>query len=254
MPGKGFGGMVDFHTHILPGIDDGSRDTETTRQMLAEERRQGVDLIVATPHFYANRMSVEGFLENRSRAEEKTRRILREMGADSPELICGAEVYFFPGIGRADAVKKLCIGESGTLLLEMPFGQWGEQELEDVQGLLRQGMRIVLAHVERYYDFQKDIGIWDQVMDLDLMKQINAGSFLSPGKVQTLLGRGRKRSFCLRFLQEHKETMIGSDCHNLTSRRPNIAEGRKAIADALGNDTLGRIDRAAEAALAREKR
>lgn len=45
--------MIDFHTHILPGIDDGSRSVEMTMQMLNAETEQGVTGIVATPHFYA---------------------------------------------------------------------------------------------------------------------------------------------------------------------------------------------------------
>jgi protein-tyrosine phosphatase len=57
--------MIDFHTHILPGIDDGSKNIEMTMEMLEEEARQGVTEICATPHFYAHRMSFDSFLEKR---------------------------------------------------------------------------------------------------------------------------------------------------------------------------------------------
>ncbi len=52
---------IDFHTHILPGIDDGSRNVEMSLRMLAAQREQQVDEIVATPHFYAQKDSVEEF-------------------------------------------------------------------------------------------------------------------------------------------------------------------------------------------------
>ena len=60
--------MIDFHTHILPGIDDGSRNIDMTVAMLSEEVSQGVTAVVATPHFYANRTSVAAFLERREKA------------------------------------------------------------------------------------------------------------------------------------------------------------------------------------------
>ena len=73
--------MVDFHTHILPGIDDGSQDVDMTKDMLLEEQKQGVGLIAATPHFYAHRMSMEGFLERRTEAMAKTLQIPRPASA-----------------------------------------------------------------------------------------------------------------------------------------------------------------------------
>lgn len=62
---------IDFHTHILPGIDDGSRNVEMSLRMLAAQREQQVDEIVATPHFYAQKDSVEEFLLRRQRSYEK---------------------------------------------------------------------------------------------------------------------------------------------------------------------------------------
>ena len=60
--------IIDFHTHILPGIDDGSRDIDTSCRMLEMAAEQGVELIVATPHFYASRDRIEHFLEKREHA------------------------------------------------------------------------------------------------------------------------------------------------------------------------------------------
>ena len=129
--------LVDFHTHILPGIDDGSQDESMTRDMLFEEKRQGVVDIVATPHFYANQMSVDGFLENRSAALEKTEQIRREADEPLPSIITGAEVYYFSGIGCAEEIPRLCIGDTRVLLLEMPFEQWTDDVLRDVKDLIR---------------------------------------------------------------------------------------------------------------------
>ena len=191
---------VDFHTHILPGIDDGSKDEGMTKAMLIEEKRQGVVKIIATPHFYADQMSVDGFLNHRS------------------------------GIGDTD-----------VLLLEMPFGQWTNDVLRDVETLIRrQNLKIVLAHIERYYRFQKNRDVWNRILTLPLHTQINAASFVNKGR---FLRPDRKWQFSIDFLKKHPDTLhIGSDCHNMTTRIPNLASGRDAIAASLGHEALKRID------------
>ena len=100
--------MIDFHTHILPGIDDGSRDIEMTAKMLEMEREQGVTYIYATPHFYAHRRSVQSFLDRREGALLQVRELLARH-PELPEISAGAEVYYFTGMGRAEQLPELCI-------------------------------------------------------------------------------------------------------------------------------------------------
>lgn len=234
--------MIDFHTHVLPGIDDGSQDEETTRAMLAEEARQGVSLVVATPHFYANRVSMDGFLKRREAAMARTARILEDASGSLPRLMCGAEVYYFRGIGNADAIAKLCVEGTNTLLLEMPFEQWTEGVLRDVEQLIeKRRLDVVLAHVERYPEFQRDDAVWERVMALSLTRQINAGSFMKAGG---LFHRDKKRKFCMEVLRDHPQSIIGTDCHNMRSRLPNLAPARSEIEKELGGDALAQIDAA----------
>ena len=149
--------MIDFHTHILPGLDDGSQDIAMTEAMLLEEKRQGVNLVVATPHFYANQMSIDGFLKNRAEALDKMERVRETSDVSLPRVIAGAEVYYFQGLGRAEAIGRLCVGETRTILVELPFTQWDEEMIRDIEALSeRQNLNVVLAHIERYFSFQKD--------------------------------------------------------------------------------------------------
>ena len=239
--------MIDFHTHILPGIDDGSRNGEMTREMLEEERRQGVTLIAATPHFYASRMSVDGFLARRAAALERTEGLRAESPEPLPGLVVGAEVLYFPGIGRARDIPRLRIGDTNTLLLEMPFEQWTDSVLRDVTELIeKQKLNLVLAHVERYLEYQRQKQIWERVLALPLTFQLNGEDFL---RKDGLLRKDKKKRFCLEFLGKRPDTIIGSDCHNLSSRRPNLAEARRVIAAALGEGALASADGAAKRAL-----
>ena len=240
--------MVDFHSHILPGIDDGSDCVETSLAMLRECSRQGVDLMFATPHFYANRTSIDAFLTRRDAALEKTEHVRREAAEALPEIMTGAEVYYFQGMGRADGVSRLVVGDTRTLLLEMPFEQWKDGVLKDVEDLIRkQKLNIVLAHIERYWEFQRDRRVWNRVMALPLTPQINAGSFLKKG---WFFHPERRRRFCLDFLAAHPRLIVGSDCHNMRERPPNLAAAREEIAAALGTQALAGIDAAAGEALA----
>lgn len=168
---------IDFHTHILPGIDDGSRNVEMSLRMLAAQREQQVDEIVATPHFYAQKDSVEEFLLRRQCSYEKLKTKMAETNLDQ-KLHLAAEVYYFQGIGSAGMIPKLCVEGTQTLLLEMPFAQWNSAIYADVEKLVRhQKLKVVLAHIERYYEFQKKKEIWNAVMELPVYRQMNAGDF-----------------------------------------------------------------------------
>lgn len=231
---------IDFHTHLLPGIDDGSRDLRMTEEMLREEKRQGVTTVIATPHFYPGRASMNRFLKKRTEVLRQTEWIRQVLEDPLPEIIPGAEVHYFPGMGDSKGIDRLCIGETGTILIEMPFRQWDRDMLQDISGLIfRQELNVVLAHVERYIRFQKDRSIWDRMMALPLTLQINAESLI---RRRGLLHPDRERKFCLKLLEEHPETVIGSDCHNMKERPPNLRKAEEEIAAALGAEALRRME------------
>ena len=236
--------MIDFHTHILPGIDDGSKSTDMSLAMLREEAAQGAALVCATPHFYANRMSVDGFLGRREAALEALRRKAPDVGKTLPDILPGAEVYYFSGIGGAGELSRLTLKGTNTLLLEMPFVSWDKKVYEDVKELaLRRGFTVVLAHVERYFELQKNGSVWDEVFSLPVIPQINAEGLL--GK-KRLLRKDRMKEFCLELALSAPKLLLGSDCHNMETRPPNLKAGRDALADALGSQILKNIDETAQ--------
>ena len=233
--------VIDFHSHILPGIDDGSPDLECTEGMLREEIRQGVHIVCATPHFYASHVSVHDFLARREKAFEKTRQMCAEKGIELP-VYCGAEVYYFPGMGDADKLRELTLAGSDVLLLEMPFAQWNENVYNDVRKIIyKQRLKVVLAHLERYVEFQKSKTVWTDILNLPVTVQLNAGC----------VEDRKKKKFAQKVLQSDLPTVLGSDCHNLTGRRPNLAMGRETLAKKAGAVRMAQIDADAEALLSR---
>lgn len=161
--------VIDFHAHILPGADHGCRSQEENRQQLALAREAKVDLVVATPHFYPHKESLEHFLEKRKQAcmqlEERERSMVR----------IGAEVFVCHGMERLPQIEKLCIEDTDIILLEMPDGSWSTDLLDTVVEIQNtRGLRVVLAHVDRY----DKRGI-QQLFDQGICGQVNAEALSS---------------------------------------------------------------------------
>lgn len=201
--------IVDLHTHILPGMDDGSASPAESAAMLAEETRQGVDLVVLTPHFYATENSPEQFLARRSAAYQ---RLMQSYQPGFPQLRLGAEVQYFEGMSRVETLDELRVEDTPLLLLEMPFSRWPSRTVSEVLELNdRQGMQVVLAHVERYLPMQHE-DVWRTLAGSGVLMQASASAFRSWGKRRKL--RSMMRDGMIQF--------FGSDCHNMDDRPPNL--------------------------------
>jgi len=218
--------MMYLHSHILPEMDDGSKDPQMSRQMLDSMQLQGVRTVVATPHFYASRDLPEAFLERRQRAAQ----LLGDPAPGQPRVILGAEVAYFDGMGRSEQVlRQLQLGSSGLLLVEMPFGEWNKRILREVCDLpLQTGLTPVLAHVDRYRRRDQFPAAMEELLDCGVLFQCNADSFLQFGS----------RGWALKLLRQGLVHFLGSDAHNLTTRKPNLGEAARVIEKKLGAEYL----------------
>ena len=219
--------MLDLHTHILPGMDDGSRSVEQSLAMLAMQAEQGVDAVALTPHYTANRESPAEFIQRRRAAEQRLRSALEDKPG-MPRLIPGAEVAYFDGMSRAEETPLLCLENTRALLVEMPFCRWTTRMLGELEELrhMRQ-VQPVMAHVERYLAFQ-DRDMVDQLLDLGMWIQVNGSFFLqwqTSGRAMRMLRDG-----CIHFL--------GSDSHNLKDRAPDLGRAMAKIEKKLGPEAL----------------
>lgn len=224
--------MIDIHSHVLPGIDDGSRDVQMSLEMLQTSAGQGVDLMFFTPHFYADETDPKRFIERRDTAAKKLQEALAEADICAPEWILGAEVHYYRGIGRSADISSLSMGNSRYLLLEPPFRSWTSAFLDDVR-LLRdeRDRKVIIAHIERYLDQDKHL-VQELLSEPGIYIQANAESFLER----------KTRKKALKMLENGQIHFLGSDCHNLDERFPNLAEGRAVIEDKLGASFLEVID------------
>ena len=220
--------MVDFHTHILPRIDDGSGSTEESIAMLKELQKQGVTDIALTPHFYADRSSPDDFFRRRQSSWE---RIIPHLPSDFPKLRLGAEIRYFDGINRYEKLDRFCLEGTSLLLLEMPCGTWTGRMIATLAELNEsKGVSVLLAHIERYWKYQpKDVRRY--LMESGIKMQMSA---------EYVIDRRTRRS-ALKMLCSGAAHVLGSDCHDIRSRRPNMDAAVDIIGRKLGNDFLHKL-------------
>lgn len=224
--------VVDFHSHILPGIDDGSKSLEQSLAMLRMEAEQGIERIVATPHFYPQHDSPELFLNRRARAEAELRGELAKY-TGLPELSIGAEVYYFNRMSDSDVISELTIDKKRCILIEMPHAPWTEAMYRELEGLyVKRGLIPIIAHVDRYIGRFRTFGIPQKLAQLPVIVQANAEFFLNRST----------SSMALRMLKEDRIHLLGSDCHNLDSRKPNLEGALNVIKKRLGEDAISRVN------------
>ncbi len=228
--------VIDFHSHSLPKIDDGSKSTAMSLEMLQRMKNYGCDLVVSTSHYYRKNEEISDFLERRTASyRHLCTRIREEPEWNVPSIALGSEVAFFFGIETDEDLGKLCIGDTDILLLEMPFAPWSVYEFNAVSALCYdRRFRVILAHYERFAEFQKGNEIYDRILELPVIVQINAES------LQSKFGWNSKR--WIRMFEEGRAQLLGTDAHNLTSRAPNLDLAREILRSKVSGDILARID------------
>ena len=224
-------GIIDFHSHILPGVDDGSATLEESIAFLRMEAEQGIRHVVATPHFYARHDRPDRFLNRRRNAELLLREQMQKY-PDLPQVSVGAEVYYFHGIGSSDAVLELTIDEKRCILIEMPHVTWTESMYSELESIYtRYGLTPNIAHIDRYIKPFQARQVLKRLSELPVLVQANAEFFLNRAT----------GNMALRMLKKDQIQLLGSDCHNLTDRKPNLDAGIKKLEKKLGRDAAQEI-------------
>ena len=201
--------FVDFHSHVLPGIDDGSQSVEESLEMLRAARAQGVRKLVASPHYYISEGSPDAFIERRNAAVMKLSGLISS--DEYPAVYVGAEVLFSKVIAKTREIQKLTLSGTKCIMIEMPFRCWEADETEALISLgAVMGLKPILVHPERYLGYQKR-GTAEMLMSRGIILQYNAEHFIEKKKASKDILCGRVR-------------LLGSDMHNTSSRPPDLGE------------------------------
>lgn len=232
--------MIDFHSHMLPGIDDGAQDVNTSLQMLTLCQNSGVSTVLMTPHCHPmSQEHVDIFLRKRDESFKALSSAIKRDKKEFPKILPAAEIRIYNGLHKYSGLEKLCIDGTNYILLEMPYEVWRDYAFEEIYQISRLGFRPLIAHLDRFMDQEHFFG---EIYSLGSLIQMNASAFLD--KTQ--------RKKMLKFFETGHLHVLGSDTHNLTTRSPNVAAAYDIIIKKFGKEYSDYIDYAGNAILNNE--
>ena len=213
--------MIDMHTHILPRIDDGAKDSTMSAFMLKKEAEQGVKTVVLTSHFYGRKHGPAHFLERRAASFQR----IKDKIPEGMQVRLGAEVHFTGvNVAEHEELCKLAIEGTNYILIEFPFTEKWTYELLDklAEFISETGYTPIIAHVERYREVRKRPAYLSELIEMGCLLQVNTQSFLNK--------KDKKLAFTL--LRKGMVHCIGTDTHDMDGRAPIYAEAENAVKDA----------------------
>ena len=221
--------MIDFHTHILPSIDDGSRSVEETFNLIKEAREAGFNGIILTSHYIEN--YYETGIDERELCVKAIQDNLNSKGIDV-KLYIGNEVYITNNVmslleeGKASTINNSCY-----VLFEMPFHTEPMNLYDFIYTLQENKLIPVLAHPERYSFVQKEPELIYELIRKGCLMQVNFGSIIGQ--------YGSKAEFMVkRFYENNMVHFIGSDVHRQNSTYPKIPMCLEEIQKIIGRAKL----------------
>ena len=218
--------MIDLHCHILPGIDDGAPDVETSLAMARIAVAEGITVTACTPHM------MPGIYDNTG-PDVRQRIIALQAELDAAniplKLVTGADIHLQEGLGASlKSGHLLSLHDSKYFLFEPPH-HIAPPRLEDaVFNVMAAGYQPLVTHPERlswietHYDVMKNLshqGVWMQI---------------TCGSLTGRFGR-RPKYWAERMVDEGLVHILATDAHNLRNRSPLMAEAREMVANRLGD-------------------
>ncbi len=167
--------MIDIHTHILPGCDDGSPDMETSLKKIRKMAEAGINGIVLTPHFIRNQ-----YHNTHNVITGKFKELKSQLKKEnvSVKIYQAAEVYLDSNIKKDIESEKLLIADTNYILVETNLTGFPSNLIDILYGLVISGYRPILAHPERYTDLISNPSFAEDLIHRNIYLQLNAGSLI----------------------------------------------------------------------------
>ena len=212
--------FIDIHSHILPGVDDGSSSMEETMEMLRIAGNEGITTMIATPHYAAGskNMDMEQLVGIKNKVQETAKEL--ELNLD---ILLGNEIYYSESV-LEDVLsgKVMTLADSHYVLIEFGVREYFKTIYHGLQEFVLAGYAPVLAHVERYQCLIKREDLMEELIKLGSYIQMNSFS-LSGGFWNTEAAYHRK------LVNKGLIHLIGTDCHDAKRRPPCIESAYKAV-------------------------
>lgn len=214
---------IDIHSHILPGVDDGSPDMETTMKMADIAYQSGIRYMIATPHYQRGKRHLKA--EALKEVYQQTKAVLEERYPNF-HLLLGNEIYYSDGcIEKLEQGRAMTLAGSRYVLVEFPFDSSAKEITEAVVALLRERYIPVLAHAERYQNLINEMECVKEIRNMGAWIQVNAS------------GRGA----AVKLMKHGCVDLLATDCHDLSKRAPKLKRGLHRLCLYSDKKTLNQI-------------
>lgn len=216
--------MIDVHSHIVFGVDDGAKQIEQSIAMVQEAKKAGFSKIIVTPHY------MEGYYEcSKEEIAEKIKEIQEKLPTDV-QILQGNEIYITSQINCLLEESKACtLNDSQYVLFELPINAEPLNITEVVYQILEQNRIPVLAHPERYPYIQKNPNKLISLIQNGVLMQCNYGSIVG------VYGKETKETI-KKLLEHHMVHFLGSDVHRPNSIYPLISQAIEEIDKLVGKE------------------
>lgn len=225
--------MIDIHSHLLFGVDDGSRTLEESVHVIKKLSEVGYTDIILTPHYINDSTYVSTREENLDVLKRLKVGLIRNNV--NVNLYLGNEIYIDSEI--ANLLKNNIISslnDTKYLLIELPMSGENEIYYDVFLDLINMGYKVILAHPERYISFQKDFNKIYELKELGVLLQSNVGSVLGD------YGRGAKKTI-KRLLKENLITFMGTDIHHNKEEYTFVLKAKKKMGKYLTQKQINNI-------------
>lgn len=219
--------MIDMHSHILPGIDDGARYIQETQKLIGEAEKSGFEAIVTTPHY----------MENYYEVDEAKRKELINNVETKMKLYIGNEIYLSENIIKLVEEKKAStINNTKYILFEMPMNTKPMNVYDAVYEMLQSKYIPILAHPERYIFVQKDPSLICDLIQNGVLMQANYGSIIGEygSKAQMLVQA---------FFRNNMIHFLGTDAHKSNTIYPKIPQIVNKLEKLIGKNQFERLSK-----------
>lgn len=223
---------MDIHTHILPGVDDGSPDMEETLRMLTVAVKEGITHMIATPHYKAGRhnASAETIYRLVSRVQD-----LADDNSLPIQIYSGNEVLFYSEVEDALAKHKICtLNETEYVLVEFSPKDSYTYIRNALDSILGMGYQPIIAHVERYECMVKHPEFAAEISQMGVKIQINASSYAGETG-------WRIKRFTHKLLKNRLVDYVGTDAHSSSGRSPTMQKCSKSLYKKFDEDYVNAI-------------
>lgn len=225
---------IDIHAHILPGLDDGAKNSAMALKMLRQAQAEGIQEIILTPHYKPMR--------HNSRPETVRRALyqlqkLKDAAGISTRLYLGNEVYYSSDvIGALREERAFTMAGSACVLVEFSPAENYAYIREAAYNLLAEGYVPILAHVERYRCLMDKKVRAEELYDMGCHLQVNASSITGENGMTC-------RQNVKWLLRREFVSFVGTDCHDDRRRTPKMAKAAAYVAKKYGETYCGEIFR-----------